>query len=112
MKRIGDLVIACTLIALILPLMTIVVMAIRLDSPGPVFSRHNRRGLGGRQISALKFRTTVHNPRRTRRRGAQVTRVGWLLRYTHIDDLPQLVNVVRGEMSLVGISRERPDFLR
>jgi len=112
MKRIGDLVIACTLIAFTLPLMTIVALAIKLDSPGPVFSRRDRLGLGGRQISALKFRTTVHNPQRTRRQDAQLTRVGWFLRYTRIDDLPQLVNVVRGEMSLVGTSRERPDFLR
>jgi len=112
MKRIGDLVIACALIAFTLPLMAIVALAIKLDSPGPVFSRRERLGLGGRQISALKFRTTVHNPQRTRRQDAQLTRVGWFLRYARIDHLPQLVNVVRGEMSLVGISRERPDLLR
>ncbi len=112
MKRIGDLVIACALIAFTLPLMAIVALAIKLDSPGPVFSRRERLGLGGRQISALEFRTTVHNPQRTLHQNAQLTRVGWFLRYTRIDDLPQLVNVVRGEMSLVGTDRERPDLLR
>ena len=112
MKRICDLVFSCALIAFTLPLMTIVALTIKLDSPGPVFSRHNRLGLGGRQIRALKFRTTVHNPQRTRRQNAQLTRVGWFLRYTRINDLPQLVNVLRGEMSLVGTGRERPDFLR
>jgi len=111
MKRIGDLVIACALIAFTLPLMAIVALAIKLDSPGPVFSRRERLGLGGRQISVLKFRTTVHNPQRTLHQNAQLTRVGWFLRSTGIDNLPQLVNVVRGEMSLVGTARERPDFL-
>ena len=104
MKRIGDLVIACTVIASALPLMAIVALAIKLDGPGPVFSRRERLGLGGRQISALEFRTLHQN--------AQLTRVGWFLHYTRIDDLPQLINVVRGEMSLIGTGRERPDFLR
>ena len=112
MKRIGDLVLACALIALTLPLMAIVALAIKLDSPGPIFSRHERRGLGGRQIRALKFRTTVHDPQRTRSQGAQLTRVGWFIHYTRINGLPQLVNVLRGEMSLVGTRRERPNFLR
>jgi lipopolysaccharide/colanic/teichoic acid biosynthesis glycosyltransferase len=112
MKRIGDLVIACTLIAFTLPLTTIVALAIKLDSPGPVFSRRDRLGLGGRQIGALQFRTRVHHPQRTRRQDVQLTRVGWFLRYIRIDELPQLVNVLRGEMSLFGTSRERPDFLR
>jgi polysaccharide biosynthesis protein PslA len=112
MKRIGDLVIACTLIAFALPLMTIVALAIKLDSPGPVFARRRRLGLGGRRISALNFRTTEHNPQRTPRQGARLTRVGWFLRYTRIEGLPQLVNVLRGEMSLVGTAREHPDFLR
>ena len=112
MKRIGDLVLACALIALTLPLMTIVALAIKLDSPGPVFARHNRLGLGGRQIRALKFRTTVHDPQRTLRQDAQLTHVGRFLRYTRTNNLPQLANVLRGEMSLVGTGRERSDFLR
>src|SRR5437879_4582797 len=98
MKRIGDVVIACALIAFTLPLMMMVALAIKLDSPGPVFSRHNRLGVRGRQIRALKFRTTARTPQRTRRQNAQLTRVGWFLHYTRIDDLPQLINVVRGEM--------------
>jgi lipopolysaccharide/colanic/teichoic acid biosynthesis glycosyltransferase len=112
MKRIGDLVLACALIALTLPLMAIVALAIKLDSPGPVFSRLDRRGLGGRQIKALKFRTTVHDPQFSRCPGARLTRVGWFIHYTRINDLPQLVNVLRGEMSLVGTGRERSNFLR
>jgi len=112
MKRIGDLVLACALIAFTLPLMAIVALAVKLESPGPVCSRCKRLGLGGRQIRALKFRTTVHDPQRTPRQDAQLTHVGRFLRYTRIDDLPQLVNVLRGEMSLVGTDRERPNFLR
>jgi lipopolysaccharide/colanic/teichoic acid biosynthesis glycosyltransferase len=112
MKHIADLALACVLIALTLPLMAIVALAIKLDSPGPVFSRRKRLGLGGRRIRALKFRTTMHDPQRTLPQPAPLTRVGWLLRYTRIDDLPQLVNVLRGEMSLVGTGCERPDFLK
>ena len=113
MKRIADLVLACALIALTLPLMAIVVLAIKLDSPGPVFSHRECLGVGGRHTKVLKFRTTVHDPQRAPwRQDAHLTRVGWFLRYTRIDCLPQLANVLRGEISLLGSSRDRPDFLR
>ena len=115
MKKIGDLLIASVLIAISLPLMLIVALAITLDSPGPVFSRQERRSLGGRRVRILRFRTTVYKPQDpepARGHNAHVTRVGRFLRYTRIDDLPQLVNVLRGDMSLVGAGRDRPDFLR
>ncbi len=99
MKYIADRALACVLIALTLPLMVIVALAIKLDNPGPVFSCGQRLGLGGRQITVLKFRTTMHDPQRTQHYSARLTRVGWFLRYTHINNLPQLVNVLRGEMS-------------
>lgn len=112
MKRFGDLVLACALILLTFPLMAIVALAIKLDSPGPIFSRRERRGLEGRRIRALRFRITVHHPQRTRYQGAQLTRVGWFIHYTRINDLPQLVNVLRGEMSLLDTGRERSDLPR
>ena len=115
MKKIGDLLIALILIAISLPLMLIVALAIKLDSPGPVFSRQERRSVGGRRVRILRFRTTVYKPHDAepiRVHDAHVTRVGRFLRYTRIDDLPQLVNVLRGEMSLVGAGRDRPDLLR
>jgi lipopolysaccharide/colanic/teichoic acid biosynthesis glycosyltransferase len=107
-KRIVDLALACALIALTLPLMAIIALAIKLDSPGPVFSCQERLSFGGRRVRILRFRTTVHKPHDAvpiRVHDAHVTRVGRFLRYTRIDDLPQLVNVLRGEMSLVGARR-------
>jgi undecaprenyl-phosphate galactose phosphotransferase/putative colanic acid biosynthesis UDP-glucose lipid carrier transferase len=110
-KRIGDLTIASALVILTLPLLAAAALAIKLDSAGPVLMREERRAGGGR-ITIFKFRTT----RRPRRGGgpmreAQPTGIGRFLHYTRISDLPQLVNVLRGEMSLVGTGALRPDFL-
>jgi lipopolysaccharide/colanic/teichoic acid biosynthesis glycosyltransferase len=112
MKHIADLVLACALLALTLPLMAIVAFAIKLDSPGPVFAHRKRLGLGGRQIRVLKFRTTVHDPQCTLRQNAPLTQVGSFLLHTHLNNLPQVVNVLRGELSFVGTGCERPNFLR
>jgi lipopolysaccharide/colanic/teichoic acid biosynthesis glycosyltransferase len=112
MKRIGDLAIACALIALTLPLMATVALVIKLDSAGPVLTREART-CGGRRVAVLKFRTTMQQPQRGRSAlpwQEQLTRVGRFLRYTRIVDLPQLANVLRGEMSLVDTGSDRPDF--
>jgi lipopolysaccharide/colanic/teichoic acid biosynthesis glycosyltransferase len=112
-RRIGDLVIACALIVLTLPLMATVALVIKLDSAGPVLTREERRTRGGRRVIVFRFRTT----RRSRRdaphwpRPDQPTGIGQILHYTRIVDLPQLANVLRGEMSLVGTGAQRPDFL-
>jgi len=82
---------------------------IKLDSPGPIFCRHERpqlRGASGR--TCLKFRTIMHDPQRTRsmsRQDTHFTRVGSFLRYIGVDGLPQLVNVLRGELTLIGDGR-------
>ena len=113
MKRIGDLLIAFILIAFSLPLMAIVALAIKTDSPGPIFSRHERLSLGGRRVKILKFRTTAcrsQDPKPTVVHDAHVSRLGWFLRCTRIDDLPQLMNVVRGELTLIDAGRKRPAF--
>ena len=89
----------------------IVALVIKLDSPGPVFSRRERLGVGGRNTRVLKFRTVHDRQYPPWRQDAHLTRVGWFLRYTRIDCLPQLLNVLRGEMSLLGTDRDRPDFL-
>lgn len=108
LKRAVDLVLGCLLLLFVLPLMLLVAVLIKLDSPGPVFFRQDRVGRWGETFTILKFRTlfddmcdeagrhqaTIHDPR--------VTRVGRWLRRTSIDELPQLVNVVHGDMSLVG----------
>ena len=99
MRRSGDLLIACVLVTLTLPLMLITVVAIRFESPGPVLERRTRIGAGGRQFQMLSFRTTARTPGQIRPIW-QPTPVGHFLRSTRIEALPQLFNVLRGEMSL------------
>jgi lipopolysaccharide/colanic/teichoic acid biosynthesis glycosyltransferase len=106
----ADFIVACLLIVLTLPLMGIAAIAIKCDSRGPILVRANRLTLQGRPLTTLKFRTTemseggpgVYAP---------LTRVGWLLRYTRFDSWPQLLNVLRGEMSCLAGARDRPFFL-
>jgi lipopolysaccharide/colanic/teichoic acid biosynthesis glycosyltransferase len=104
-KRATDLALGTVLLVLILPLMVAIAVAIRFDTPGPVLFRQKRRGLNNRPFDILKFRTMVHVPDpeptvpQARRR---VTRIGRVLRRTSLDGLPQLLNVLKGEMSLVG----------
>jgi lipopolysaccharide/colanic/teichoic acid biosynthesis glycosyltransferase len=99
------------------PLVVLVALAIKLDSPGPVFFRQTRVGRGGRRFRMLKFRTMVdgadalkHELRRHNEADGlfkivedpRITRVGRVLRRTHLDEMPQLLHVMSGEMSLVG----------
>lgn len=106
-KRLFDIVFSGAALVLHLPLLLVVALLVKLDSPGPVIFRQQRKGFNGRPFAIYKFRTmrvmedgaTVvqaqrHDPR--------VTRLGRLLRATSIDELPQLVNVLRGDMSLIG----------
>lgn len=107
-KRAEDLVLSSILVVLVAPLMVIVALLIKLDSPGPVFFRQKRSGFNNNPIDVFKFRTMFHNPvperdvRQAQRNDPRVTRVGRVLRRLSIDELPQLFNVQRGEMSLVG----------
>jgi lipopolysaccharide/colanic/teichoic acid biosynthesis glycosyltransferase len=112
MRRIGDLAIACGLLVLTLPLTAMIALIIKLESVGPVLTRVERRTCAGDRIRVWKFRTTRQPPRNERGWGRpeQPTPVGRFLRYTRIVDLPQLCNVVRGEMSLIDASGVRPDF--
>ena len=90
---------------------------VRLSSPGPGFYTQTRSGLGGRPYKILKLRTMSHNVEAatgiqwSQKGDARVTRVGKVLRATHLDELPQLWNVLRGEMSLVGPRPERPEVI-
>lgn len=109
-KRCLDLVISVPLLILLSPLMLIIAILIRLDSPGPVLFRQTRLGLGGKEFTILKFRTMRHRTHVEQEREAvletgvdpRITRIGRILRKTSLDELPQLVNIIRGEMSLVG----------
>ena len=107
-KRAFDLVIGTFALLALSPVMAAAALAIRLDSPGPILFRQWRTGFAGRPVQVLKFRTmraesADPEARNVVRRGdGRVTRVGRFLRKSSIDELPQLVNVLRGELSLVG----------
>jgi exopolysaccharide biosynthesis polyprenyl glycosylphosphotransferase len=117
-KRSFDVVVSAALIVLGLPLWLLVAAAVKLDSPGPVFYRDRRIGLGEREFGMQKFRTMyadaaerqqaleavneASGPLFKIRNDPRVTRVGRILRRYSIDELPQVFNVLRGEMSLVG----------
>lgn len=114
-KRGTDVIVAVVLGAVVLPLIPLVALAIRLESPGPIFYSQTRVGLGGRPFRLFKFRSMRQDAERDGARWAQagdarVTRVGRIMRLTRIDELPQLWNVLKGEMTLVGPRPERPEF--
>lgn len=107
-KRCFDLVFASLLLVMFSPLMALVALLVRLDSPGPVFFQQSRHGYNNRPITVFKFRTMyveasdTSGVRSVRRGDNRVTRVGRFLRRSSLDELPQFVNVLRGELSLVG----------
>ena len=114
LKRGFDLVVACAGLAVLSPLLVIVAVLIKIDSPGTVLFRGLRAGKDGRPFHIFKFRTMVQNAAQlglgiTSAGDPRITRVGRWLRRTKIDELPQLWNVIRGEMSLVG---PRPEDTR
>lgn len=91
-------------------------LAIYLDSPGPIFYTQERAGKGGRIFRIFKFRSMALDAERSealwaQKNDARVTRVGWILRATHLDEFPQFLNVLRGDMSAVGPRPERPEII-
>jgi len=116
-KRVFDIVTSIILLALLSPVMIAAMIAIPLDSRGPILYRQRRVGLGGADFMCLKFRSMcVDSEQDGVARWAvpndpRVTRVGAFMRKTRIDELPQLISVLKGEMSLVGPRPERPSFV-
>jgi Undecaprenyl-phosphate glucose phosphotransferase len=116
-KRVMDIILSSLAIVLLAPLMAVVAVLVKLTSPGPMLYRQSRCGLNGRTFDMLKFRSMradaeaqsgavwakENDPRRTR--------LGAFLRATNLDELPQLFNVLKGDMSLVGPRPERPEFV-
>jgi putative colanic acid biosynthesis UDP-glucose lipid carrier transferase len=106
-KRQLDIALALIGLVVLLPLLLLIAAAVMIDSPGPVFFRQWRGGYYGRRFRILKFRTMTcmedgRDVRQARVRDARITRAGRVLRKTSLDELPQLFNVLRGDMSLVG----------
>jgi putative colanic acid biosysnthesis UDP-glucose lipid carrier transferase len=107
-KRIVDVVFAVSAIAFLFPLLLCIGLLVRLTSRGPVFYRQTRRGLRGKNFTLYKFRSMyfaespAENFSQATRDDPRVTRIGRVLRAASLDELPQLLNVLRGEMSLIG----------
>ena len=116
-QRSLDVLISVVGLALACLLMLITALLIRLDSPGPIFYRQERVGKGERPFKILKFRSmhvdaeADNVPRWAQVKDPRITRVGAILRRTRMDELPQLLNVLKGEMSIVGPRPERPTFV-
>jgi sugar transferase (PEP-CTERM system associated) len=104
-------------LTLCLPLIPFVILAVRLSSPGPILFRQTRVGLRGRPFSLLKFRTMWQDAERNgaawaTRNDSRITPLGKVMRKARLDEIPQLWNVLRGEMGLVGPRPERPEFVQ
>jgi lipopolysaccharide/colanic/teichoic acid biosynthesis glycosyltransferase len=115
LKRYGDVLISLALLLLTAPLLLLAALLIRLQDGGPVLYRQRRTGLLGQPIEVLKLRTMVqaaeqHGIQWANSRDHRITPVGRWLRRTRFDELPQLLNVLRGEMSLIGPRPERPEL--
>jgi exopolysaccharide biosynthesis polyprenyl glycosylphosphotransferase len=110
-------VLTSSLLLLASPVMALAAIAIKLDSRGPLIYRQERVGLGGHSFMCLKFRSMTTDAERdgvarwATKNDARVTRIGRFIRKTRIDELPQLITVLKGEMSIVGPRPERPSFV-
>ena len=114
-KRLGDIILAASVLALVSPIMVLTAIAIKLDSRGPVFYSQLRTGQNMSPFRVYKFRSMSQD---AEKRGVQwaseqdhrITKVGYFIRLVRIDELPQLWNVLRGDMSMIGPRPERPEF--
>jgi lipopolysaccharide/colanic/teichoic acid biosynthesis glycosyltransferase len=117
MKRMMDVVGSALGLFLLLPVMAVVAVIIKLDSPGPVLFRQERVGRAGRSFRIFKFRSMVVGAARTGTAltvhgDTRITRVGKFLREHKLDELPQFINVLAGDMSIVGPRPEVPEFMK
>jgi lipopolysaccharide/colanic/teichoic acid biosynthesis glycosyltransferase len=114
MRRLLDVIVAVAGVLILSPLFAVLAAAVKLSSPGPVFHRGERVGRGGTLFKLYKFRSMQvgeGGPAITRAGDSRVTAVGRFLRRTKFDELPQLINVLRGDMSLVGPRPEAPRYV-
>lgn len=117
LKRVLDLIVSILLLIITLPITLITAVLIKLESPGPVFYMQERLGLNSKAIKIIKFRSMVKDaesksgPVWAQKNDARVTKVGAFIRKTRIDEIPQMINILKGEMSLVGPRPEREHFV-
>ncbi|MCX6798216.1 MAG: exopolysaccharide biosynthesis polyprenyl glycosylphosphotransferase [Candidatus Falkowbacteria bacterium] len=112
-KRIFDFILAIIILIISLPFWPLIALLIRVSGPGPTFFRQDRFGQNGRIFSLLKFRSMRvdnNNFSPTLENDNRITRIGGILRKTRLDEIPQILNVVKGEMSFIGPRPERPDL--
>src|SRR5262249_22215864 len=115
-KRAMDVVLATTALLLLSPLLAAVALLVKLTSPGPILFRQKRCGLNGETFDMIKFRSMRQDAEArpgavwAKQKDPRRTRLGAFIRATSIDELPQLWNVLKGDMSLVGPRPERPEF--
>lgn len=115
-KRLFEVALASMALILLSPLLLLLALAIKMDSSGPVFFRQIRVGLNGSHFTILKFRTMIENAERlglqiSEKQDPRVTTVGQVLRKYKLDELPQLLNILMGEMSFVGPRPEVPRYV-
>lgn len=117
-KRVFDICVSSVCLVVTLPVLILAAIAVKLSSPGPAFYRQVRVGQNGRTFSLIKLRTMIPDaekdtgPVLATSDDPRITRVGRILRATRLDELPQFINVLRGDMSFVGPRPERPEFVR
>jgi len=115
-KRYMDIVFSLILATLTAPIMALTAIVIKVIGKGPIIYSQRRTGLNGKEFTLYKFRTMVldaenEGPQWTAKEDPRVISIGWFLRLTHIDELPQVLNILRGEMSFIGPRPERPEFI-
>jgi len=116
-KRILDITASLFGLVFFLPLIPCIILAIKLDSPGPILFRQTRVGQGDRPFTLMKFRSMRQDAEAetgavwSQDNDARITRVGSVLRRSRLDEIPQLLNILKGDMSLVGPRPERPEFV-
>ncbi|UCD18962.1 MAG: sugar transferase [candidate division WOR-3 bacterium] len=117
LKRVIDIFISVTALLILSPLLSVLAIFIKLDTPGPVFHMQDRTGLRGKRFTLVKFRSMVSDAEKhtgpvwAEKNDRRITRVGSIMRPFRLDELPQIINVLRGEMSFVGPRPERPAFV-
>jgi lipopolysaccharide/colanic/teichoic acid biosynthesis glycosyltransferase len=116
MRRLLDIALALVLLPIMIPLFLVVMLAVVIESPGNPFYGGWRVGKGGRKFRMWKFRTMMTGADRvgtaiTTRRDPRITKVGWFLRATKIDELPQFINLLIGDLTLIGPRPEAPEFV-